>query len=203
MDEESKLETTVSNSEGYGGYIRLAEHMDQHPQLTILRRFGTLANATLLYYQAEITELEKYLEFIQKQDGQSDDENRRLYSRSWLKLSEAAECSEVDSPERRQYESIMKLRKLMAQYHKALYFHREAMSLPIPHTTMVGDLRGWIFGRVSLLGFDRETWESDEADLITFVNSTMDRLTSFVTYTLVDIYHDLIGRHIHVWKLYY
>lgn len=48
----------------YGGYVRLAEHMGRHPQLAILRRFGTLANETLLYYQAGISEIEEHLKWL-------------------------------------------------------------------------------------------------------------------------------------------
>ncbi|KAJ8131903.1 hypothetical protein O1611_g1717 [Lasiodiplodia mahajangana] len=202
MDQEIEPETTESEFVELGGYTRLAEHMGRQPQLAILRRFGTLANATLLYYQAEITELEHYLEFVQDQDNLSDDENRRLHSRSWIRLCQSAACNEVGSPERRQYEAIMKLRKLMGQYHKALYFHKKAMALRTPHTTILGDLREWMqrptMGRVSILSWDRRTWDvCDESDLITFDDSTMDRFTSFITYTMVNIYHDLIGRHIH------
>ncbi|KAI1123865.1 hypothetical protein F5Y10DRAFT_280637 [Nemania abortiva] len=202
MDQEINLDTAVPEFVEIGGYTRLAEHMSRQPQLAILRRFGTLANATLLYYQAEITELEHYLGFVQDQDSQSDDEKRQQYSRSWIRLSQSAECSEADSPERQQYELIMKLRKLMAQYHKALYFHKEAMALRAPHTKILGDLREWMqrptMGRVSILSWDRRTWDAcDEADLITFEDSTMDRFTSMVTYTIVDLYHSLIGRHIH------
>ncbi len=98
-----------------GGYSRLAEYMGQQPQLSIFRRFGTLTNANLLYLQAELTDLERQLEFVQKQDNQSNDDARRRYFRSWYQLSESAGL-DVGSPEREQYELIMKLRKLMDQY---------------------------------------------------------------------------------------
>lgn len=116
MPEETKPETAESEYVEVGGYTRLAEHMSRQPQLAILRRFGALANATLLYYQAEITELEHYLKFVQDEDSQSDDERLQQYSRSWIRLSQSAERNEVGSLERQQYEAIMKLRKLMAQY---------------------------------------------------------------------------------------
>ncbi|KAJ8132367.1 hypothetical protein O1611_g1255 [Lasiodiplodia mahajangana] len=184
-----------------GGYVRLAGHMGRYPQLAILRRFGTLANETLLYYQAEITQLEHRIRCIQDQDNQSDDENRRLYARSWISLSESS-LEEPGCPQREQYELLMKLRKLMAEYHQALYFHREALALRSPHKKILGDLREWmrrpIMGRITILSWDWRTWETcDEKDLITFEDSTMDRFTSLVTYTIIDIYHNIIGRHIH------
>ncbi|KAI3330101.1 hypothetical protein F4824DRAFT_492444 [Ustulina deusta] len=184
-----------------GGYSRLAEYMGQQPQLSIFRRFGTLTNANLLYLQAELTDLERQLEFVQKQDNQSNDDARRRYFRSWYQLSESAGL-DVGSPEREQYELIMKLRKLMDQYHQALYFHNAALALRTPHIKILGDLREWMrrptMGFIHILSMDWRTWEyCDKTDMITFENSVMDRFTSLITYTIVDIYHSLIGRHIH------
>ncbi|KAI0117712.1 hypothetical protein GGR51DRAFT_545696 [Nemania sp. FL0031] len=184
-----------------GGYVRLAEHMSRYPQLAILRRFGALANETLLYYQAEIAQLEARIRFIQEQDNRSDDENRRLYGRSWILLSESS-LGEPGCPQREQYELIMKLRKLMAEYHQALYFHREALALRSPHKKILEDLREWmrrpIMGHIAILSWDWRTWEVHSIeDLITFEDSTMDRFTSLITYSIVDIYHNIIGRYIH------
>ncbi|KAI0184977.1 hypothetical protein EV127DRAFT_515707 [Xylaria flabelliformis] len=184
-----------------GGYTRLAEYMGQQPQLAIFRRFGTLTNANLLYLQAEITDLEHQLKFVQKQDSQSNDDARQEYFRSWYRLSESANL-DAGSPEREQYELVMKLRELMAQYHQALYFHKESLALRTPHIKILEDLREWIrrptMGFIHILSKDWRTWEHcEETDLITFENSMMDRFTSLVTYTIIDVYHSLIGRHIH------
>lgn len=86
---------------------------------------------------------------------------------------------------------------------QALYFQKEALALRTPHTKILGDLREWIrrptMGFIHIMSKDWQTWDYyDVSDLITFENSTMDRFTSLVTYTVVDIYHSLIGRHIHV-----
>jgi hypothetical protein len=116
-----------------GGYVRLAEHMGRHPQLAILRRFGTLANETLLYYQAEITELEHRLKCIQGLDHQSDDENRKQYAQSWTLLSGSAAFEESDSPPREQYKLIMKLRKLMVEYRMHLSLFCLLFSMLAPY----------------------------------------------------------------------
>ncbi|KAI0439537.1 hypothetical protein F4803DRAFT_553988 [Xylaria telfairii] len=184
-----------------GGYDRLAVYMGQNPQLAIYRRFNTLSNTNLLYFQAELTELEHQLEFVQKQDSQSSENGRQDYFRSWYQLSESAGL-DVGSPEREQYELIMKLRQLMTQYQQAIFFHREALALRTPHIKILEDLREWIrrprMGFIHILSRDWRTWEYyHETELITFENSMMDRFTSLVTYTIVDIYHRLIGRHIH------
>ncbi|RYC59502.1 hypothetical protein CHU98_g6703 [Xylaria longipes] len=90
----------------------------------------------------------------------------------------------------------------MAQYHQALYLYKESLALRTPHMKILGDLREWIrrpkMGFIHILSRDWRTWDYyDETELITFENSTMDRFTSLVTYSIVDIYHSLIGRHIH------
>ncbi|KAF2973226.1 hypothetical protein GQX73_g343 [Xylaria multiplex] len=173
---------------------------DRNPQLAILRRFAALANQNLLYYNAELSELEAHLKVTQKQDNESGDESRKHYARNWIPLSESS-YEELDCPRREQYDMIMKLRKLMAEYHQALYFYKEMLALRSPHEKLLGDLREWMhrpsMGRIRILSWDWRTWETCDDDLITFENSTMDRLTSLMTYKIVDVYHNLIGRRIH------
>lgn len=59
-------------------------------------------------------------------------------------------------------------------------------------------------GNIAILSPDWRTWAEDEGmenDLLTFENSIMDGFTSFLNYTIVDIYHMILGRHIHVSSL--
>ncbi|KAI0455182.1 hypothetical protein F5B21DRAFT_503486 [Xylaria acuta] len=137
--------------------------------------------------------------YAQDEPATSDDESRKRYAQSWIPLANSS-LEEPDSPRREQYELIMKLRKLMAEY--PLYFHKEALALRPPHNKKLGDLREWMrrptLGHVTILSWDWRTWEVCDGDeLITFENSTMDRFTWLVTYTIVDMYHNLTGRHIH------
>ena len=44
---------------GTGGYTRLAEHMGEHANRAVFRRFGQLNALNLLYLQAELVELER------------------------------------------------------------------------------------------------------------------------------------------------
>jgi hypothetical protein len=56
------------------GYPRLAAYIDSDVDNTLFRRFGILHARTLLYKQAEITELEKQLlELDQKDENTSND----------------------------------------------------------------------------------------------------------------------------------
>jgi hypothetical protein len=67
------------------------------------------------------------------------------------------------------------------------------------------DLRDWMgsatHGNVAILSPDFRTWEklpNIEDDLLTFENSRMDDFTFFLNYTIVDLYHSLIGKHFNV-----
>ncbi|KAI1320761.1 hypothetical protein F5Y16DRAFT_389611 [Xylariaceae sp. FL0255] len=200
LENQATTEPASVFEEDSGGYAELGDFMGRQPQLAIFRRFGSLSNQTLLYLQAEITDLEHHLKYIQKRDNQSKDKVQRQYARSWYGLSDSASLPEP-SHQREQYDLIMKIRKLTVEYHTALYFHKETLALRSPHCKLLKDLREWMSpsrGNISILSWDCRTWETcDETDLVTFENSEMDGFTSFVTHTVVDVYHNLIGRHIH------
>jgi len=56
-------------------------------------------------------------------------------------------------------------------------------------------------GNIRILSPDWQTWDDGaelENDLLTFENSRLDSFTSFLNFTVVDIYHNLVGRYIHV-----
>jgi hypothetical protein len=69
-----------------------------------------------------------------------------------------------------------------------------------PHRQLLGDLRQWMFdsdrGNIDISSCDIGTWQPGlgmENDLLTFEDSVMDGFTRLVTYTLVDIFHKLMG----------
>ena len=43
-----------------------------------------------------------------------------------------------------------------------------------------------------------EEFSDLESDLLGFQNTRIDGFTSFLNFTIVDIYHKLLGKHIHV-----
>lgn len=74
-----------------------------------------------------------------------------------------------------------------------------------PHKRLLGDLTAWMSepgrGNICILSCDKQTWQTDagmESDLLTFEDSVMDEFTRLVTYTLVDIFHKLIGGRLSV-----
>jgi hypothetical protein len=97
------------------GYESLAKIMSAHPGLGIFRRFGCLSNEMIMYYQAEITVLERRLRVVRKQDEMSADVDRQRHGLSWLSLS-LSSSAEEGSPEREYYDIIMRLREIMPQY---------------------------------------------------------------------------------------
>lgn len=94
---------------------------------------------------------------------------------------------------------------MIRSIEKAVYYRNKTLSFRKPHRKLLEDLRGWMYrptlGRIVIGSEDGETWERNneiEDDLFTFENSVMDEFTSLMTYTAVDVYHRIIGRHIHV-----
>lgn len=73
-------------------YPNMARHMTQRPEHAIVRRFGDLNNASLLYMQAELLSLEHELQQQQEEDLKSNCPMTRSYSTSMemLKLSQGA-----------------------------------------------------------------------------------------------------------------
>lgn len=104
-----------------GGYERLAGYMGIHPELGIFRRFSTLGFENLLYFQAELAQLEVSLRTIQEQDRKSGDEQRRRHGRAWSELSRPADSETQDNIGKEQYNLIMRLRAVMGQYGKTAF----------------------------------------------------------------------------------
>jgi hypothetical protein len=118
-----------------GGYQRLAKYMSHHPELSIFRRFGALSNETLLYYQAEIAELETRLRIIQKEDMSSDDLHIKLQGLAWPELARSTNRGKADGDddsEGDQFYLIMRIRELMGQYR---LYPRNSPTLP--HMSML------------------------------------------------------------------
>lgn len=62
------------------GYAKVADLMGQHAELSIFRRFRFLNMLNLLYYQAELTELELELQKLDFENRAKQDE-RRYYAK--------------------------------------------------------------------------------------------------------------------------
>ena len=102
-----------------GGYEKLANWMSIHPELAVFRRFGPLFTESILFLQAEITELEQELHRVRAQDKESGHLDRQLQGMSWGSLA-STHSAEPGSPERKQYEIVMTLRELLPQYCESI-----------------------------------------------------------------------------------
>lgn len=95
------------------GYPKLAEHIGNHPNLASFRRFAALNARNLLYFQAELIELEEELEKVEQrdhklwQDGTGDD-----YTATWYWLGGKG----GNDQNKDQLDLVRKLRELLYQY---------------------------------------------------------------------------------------
>lgn len=106
------------------GYPKLAAKFEIDPDLAIYRRFGALNALNLLYYQAELTYLERDLKEQQKKDAESETEHGPSYALNWYWLKH----SEADG-DGHQLKLILKIREILKEYsesdpHPTLFFIR-------------------------------------------------------------------------------
>jgi hypothetical protein len=73
------------------GYPKLAAAMGVIPETAIFRRFAALNAQNLLYFQAELVELEQKLKETQLADSQNPHGMKSKYALDWFWLSNSAE----------------------------------------------------------------------------------------------------------------
>jgi hypothetical protein len=93
------------------GYPKLACHMGTYPEYAIYRRFGSLNSQNLLYYQAELTHLERKLRRLEAADLGCAEGNSSNYSKDWYWLNNSVfeETSE-------QFETVLEIRSKLKDY---------------------------------------------------------------------------------------
>lgn len=101
----------ISRGHEMEGYEKLAQLMgnsrtDGH--FLIFQKFADLSALNLLYLQAEILNLRETLTGLAKEDAESADPERRLFTRDWWALSSA--------DDREQWETFLKLRSRLKDY---------------------------------------------------------------------------------------
>jgi hypothetical protein len=73
------------------GYPKLAGKMGLTPEKAMFRRFGALNAQMLLYMQAELLYLEQELRKFELDDSQSEESNKRKYTKDCLFLIYASD----------------------------------------------------------------------------------------------------------------
>ncbi|KAE9365191.1 hypothetical protein N431DRAFT_496331 [Stipitochalara longipes BDJ] len=144
------------------GYPKLACHMGKYPENAIYRRFGSLNSRNLLYFQAELTHLERKLHRLEAADLASTEGNRSKYSKDWYWLNNSVfdETSE-------QIETVLAIRDKLKDYNDAVIQQSIVSRLPDPARRDLRSLQDWLerpnMGNLALIGKDRDTWgASDE-----------------------------------------
>jgi hypothetical protein len=100
------------------GYPKLAAKFEVLPEVAIFRRFGALNAQNLLYYQAEITYLERKLKAQQLQDNNQGNDQEKLYAIDWFWLEKSQEQGSAP-----QLKLVLKIRKLLREYSEFCLSH--------------------------------------------------------------------------------
>ena len=90
--------------------------MGAHPEVAVIRRFGSLNARNILYLQAELMALEPKLNECVKADANSGHQDRQIYDRDWQTLSESLQPENGGNPE--QWKTMLSIRALLKEYSK-------------------------------------------------------------------------------------
>jgi hypothetical protein len=95
------------------GYPKLAARTEVQPELAIYRRFGALNAQNLLYYQAELVDLEEKLIVQQVQDSQDAKGDKQRYASNWFRLKVSAKDGDT-----KQLDLVTRMRETLKDYSK-------------------------------------------------------------------------------------
>lgn len=112
---------SVPNPQGNeDGYEGIAALLAEHPTHAVFRQFGFLNALNLLYYQAELTQLEIDLCEAAKLDKISTDSCRQDYFRYYKFLSIGATDSGPTPEGAAQWKLVLKLRRTLKAYSRSI-----------------------------------------------------------------------------------
>ncbi|TVY44319.1 hypothetical protein LSUB1_G001291 [Lachnellula subtilissima] len=114
---------------------------------TIYRRFDELSARSLLFFQAELAELEEELKDNDDEDSQTRDKVALDCQRDWSVFELSA--GEGVEREKRRMELVMKIREKLEKYHTALATQQTLLNAPPPSPSTVKALRKWFFNNTS------------------------------------------------------
>lgn len=93
------------------GYPKLAAKIEVLPEVAIFRRFGALNAQNLLYYQAELTYLERELRTQQSKDRIHGNEQEKWYGIDWFWLDDSQQSGDST-----QLDLVLKIRTVLKEY---------------------------------------------------------------------------------------
>ncbi|KAG9254324.1 uncharacterized protein F5Z01DRAFT_655142 [Emericellopsis atlantica] len=106
--------------------------------------------------------------------------------------------------QRAQWLLLKRIREVTRDYYSALALHQQIASLKKPHPVSLDALRTYMrrpsMGNMRLLGQDGKIWESSAIDELVSIEAPNEDGSAMPgsTLTLLKIYHDFVGRHLHV-----
>lgn len=100
------------------GYAKLASIMGAHPEVAILRRFGSLNARNLLYLQAELTALEQNLRACTEKNATSSDADRTASAKDWYTLSRlgSGRNGPGDADAGEEWRTVLEIREKVKEY---------------------------------------------------------------------------------------
>ncbi|KAL4894553.1 hypothetical protein BDV59DRAFT_12675 [Aspergillus ambiguus] len=154
------------------GYDKLAALLSSDPGVQCFRRFTALNVKNLLYYQAQIANLNDELNDIIDDDKSlsSEYEEKKKYPFSVYHLEQSLKHHTSDSF---QWEKFLELRELLAKYNQALLQQAQLMRFRAPESLELAALRDWLTdkevgGLFFELQAEKDIWsEANREDLIT------------------------------------
>ncbi|TVY16396.1 hypothetical protein LARI1_G007412 [Lachnellula arida] len=174
------------------GFIGLAAKIAADPDksTTLYRRFDALSARNLLFYQAELAELEEQQNQYDTEDQKARDQlNQESIEcqHDWETFTNRAKDA---GRERSKMELAMKIRITLEKYHEALAAHQRLLNSSPPSMTTVKAMQNWFddpTGEKSpndcipqLWGASEHTY-TDPHDLVALrVPADQDRLSNFV-----------------------
>jgi hypothetical protein len=94
-------------------YPQLAKHMSDHPDSAVFRRYGALNFRNLLYYQAELDQLEEKLEEVERLNHELCESGRgRDFASKWYWLGGGGS----DEHSKVQLALVLEIREVVRQY---------------------------------------------------------------------------------------
>lgn len=204
-------------SKTVNGYPKLAARFALVPETAHYRTFAALAHRELLYYQAELVQLEDKLCELELADSQSPEEQRCRYARDWafLDLSHLGNHGE-------QRQTVLRIRDLLPRYctlilprclfeaeNKSDQALRDQMFLanqPEPQSFDKRYNQNWLndpnHGAMTLVGPDRKVYgltmnnpDSSATDLIAIKpRADEDTFSNWVTRDFILWFHNWLGK---------
>jgi hypothetical protein len=182
------------------GYPKLAEQIGLRPELAMFRHFGALNAQNLLYYQAELVDLEAQLHEHQKLDSESRVGRKAKYAsnRYWLWNSR-------DDGDTNQLSLVLRIRKTLRYYNEALIQQFQILSYTKPERCDLEYMQKFLasaeMGASALTGSDAGIWgwhnnpKGYSPDLITLCpRPKEDPFSNILVEKAINIFHCCISR---------